>query len=230
MARKPLILAALLCISALLLSGCYTVILAPTTAREGSTADGDAARRADVKDEDSAARDWDDDYYRYPGAPGHSYSSHTYPQVIYDSRYGLYGYGGYGSGYPYYYDYRSAYGYGYDPYYSGYGGYSGSYVPPGYRLVDENELQQLEETIRQLSRQNSEPPPPATEPSLVQKREEEAWDRRSEPRVRSAPAVAPRPAPSSSSSSGKAVRSAPKSSSSKSSSSKSSSRPKKRGR
>ena len=191
MRRQPLLLATLLGLSALLLSGCYTVIFAPPSARAN---DGESAWEMEgVESSESAKKRWEDDYYRYPSAPGYSYSSSVYPSYYgYDSHYGGYSYGGYGYRYPYYHDYRSAYGYGYDPYYSS----GGAYTPPGYKLVSDRELEQMQQTIRQLS--NPAPQPSATEQEAQlakQKQEQEAvWDRRNEPRIRSAPEIAPRAA------------------------------------
>jgi|GEM_PF-828907 hypothetical protein len=244
MRRQRLILAILLGVSTLLLSACYTVVLAPSTTQKNN--DESAWDMEGVENNKTATNRWEDDYYRYPNAPGYSYSSSVYPSDNgYDSRYGNYGYGGYGHGYPYYYDYRSAYGYGYDPYYSG----GGTYTPPGYRLVSDRELEQMQQTIIHLSNPAPQSSSAIQDAQLTKQKEEQeaVWQRRNEPRFRSAPEVAPRsitPAAPPPSSSGKTVRSAParststgssKSSgssgkSSSSSSEKSSSRPKKRGR
>ena len=236
MRRQRLILAILLGVSTLLLSACYTVVLAPSTTQKNN--DESAWDMEGVESSKTATNRWEDDYYRYPNAPGYSYSSSVYPSYNgYDSRYGNYGYGGYG------------HGYGYDPYYSGNGsGGGGTYTPPGYRLVSDRELEQMQQTIIHLSNPAPQSRSAIQDAQLTKQKEEQeaVWERRNEPRIRSAPEVAPRSitpaAPPPSSSSGKTVRLAPSSStgsskssgssgkSSSSSSGKSNSRPKKRGR
>ena len=227
----------------LLLSGCYTVLYGPRMTVVPEKSDLAVVEKTEQYEPPTLDRydeyeeeDWED-FYRYPGlrsgyGGGYGYGGYPY--------YGDgYGYSGYGS-YPYYG--YSGYGpssYGYDPYYRDRGGY---YVPVGYELVTERELDDLRASSQaqdglvdqidsaELERQRLE----------QQRKEEEVWTRRVEPRVRPAPVATPRstsssgssyspppapskPAASSSSSSGS-------SSSSSSSEKKSSPKPKKRRR
>ena len=188
MKMKAFILYSALPLTALMASGCYTVLSSPYEV-------ADLHDEAPVRDVAAPTvgkfddRDYMDDLYRYPGVRG-GYG-----------RYGGYygGYGGYGGyyptsgyypsyygGYPSYYGGYGPYSYGYDPYYRSSGGY---YVPPGYELVSTRQLDDL----RAASRLNATPtvanPAAAAE---VQRREESVWQRRVEPRVRSAPTSAPR--------------------------------------
>ena len=191
--KEAMKMKALIFCSALMVSGCYTVLSSPY--ETASLHDEDLAR---VKSRDVEAptvgqfddRDYMDDLYRYPGVRG-GYGG-------YGGYYG--GYGGYGGyyyptssyypsyygGYPSYYGGYGPYSYGYDPYYRSSGGY---YVPPGYELVSTRQLDDL----RAASRLNATPtvanPAAAVE---VQRREESVWQRRVEPRVRSAPTPTPR--------------------------------------
>ena len=193
MKTKTLILCSALSLTALMASGCYTVLSSPYEV--ASLHDEDLARAKSRAVEAPTIgkfddRDYMDDLYRYPGVRG-GYG-----------RYGGYygGYGGYGGyyyptagyypsyygGYPSYYGGYGPYSYGYDPYYRNSSGY---YVPPGYELVSTRQLDDL----RAASRLNTTPtiadPARATE---VQRREEEVWQRRVEPRVRNAPTPTPR--------------------------------------
>ena len=191
MKTKTLILCSALTLTALMASGCYTVLSSPYEVAslhdEELTRDVEAPTIGKFDD-----RDYMDDLYRYPGVRG---------------GYGRYGgyYGGYGGYYPTSGYYPSYYG-GYPSYYGGYGGYGGYgpysygydpyyrssrgyYVPPGYQLINTRQLDDL----RAASRLNTTPmvtdPARATE---VQRREEEVWQRRVEPRVRNAPTPTPR--------------------------------------
>ncbi len=182
MKAKPLILCSVLSLTALMASGCYTVLSSPYRVAdlhdEEPTRDVEAPTVGQFDD-----RDYMDDLYRYPGVRG-GYG-----------RYGGYygGYGGYGGyhphyygDYPYYYGGYGPYSYGYDPYYRSSRGY---YVSPGYRLISTRELDDL----RAASRLNVTPavvdPAAAAE---IQRREENVWQRRVEPRVRSASPPPPR--------------------------------------
>ena len=189
MKTKALILYSALSLTALMAGGCYTVLSSPYEVAdlhdEGPVRAVEAPTIGKFDD-----RDYMDDLYRYPGVRG-GYGG-------YGGYYG--GYGGYGGYYyptagyyPYsygnyspYYGGYGPYSYGYDPYYRNSSGY---YVPPGYELVSTRQLDDL----RAASRLNSTPtiadPARATE---VQRREEEVWQRRVEPRVRDAPAPTPR--------------------------------------
>ena len=189
MKTKALILCSALSLTALMASGCYTVLSSPYEVAdlhdEGPARDVEAPTIGKFDD-----RDYMDDLYRYPGVRG-GYGGYG----GYGGGYGGYG-GGYGGYYPtsgynpsyygnsYYPSYYGGYGpysYGYDPYYRSSSGY---YVPPGYELVSTRQLDDL----RAASRLNTTPmiadPATATE---IQRREEEVWQRRVEPRVRNAP-------------------------------------------
>ena len=234
---KALILFSALPLIALMASGCYTVLSSPYEAAslhdESPVRDVEAPTVGQFDD-----RDYMDDYYRYPGVRG-GYGGYG----GYYGGYGRYGgyyptagylpyYYGYGYGrYPYYYDGYGPYSYGYDPYYRSSRGY---YVSPGYQLISTRQLDDL----RAASRLNATPavtdPARATE---VQRREENVWQRRVEPRVRSAPVPTPRSAvstpPSATPKASTTTTSAPASKSSattKSSATKKSAKPKKRRR
>jgi hypothetical protein len=224
------------------LSGCYTVIQtlhsrAPVTVAGTTPPSAEAA--AAPSTEQSAEDQWQD-LYRYPGTPGGTYGGYG----------GTYGYGGYpmttSQGYygyaasPYY-NY-SGYGpssYGYDPYYRDSYGY---YVPAGYKLITEAEL----DAIRAGSG-NTQPATDLPDPAELlrlqqeeQRKAEETWARRSRPQVQhAAPAPTVRQTGSTASSTSsvappttsKGSSSSPKSSSSAAdSSTKSSTTPKKRRR
>ncbi|MCY4604148.1 MAG: hypothetical protein OXE49_07935 [Gemmatimonadetes bacterium] len=236
MKTKVLIFCSALPLTALMTSGCYTVLSSPYETASLHDEDLVRAKSRDVEAPTVGQfddRDYMDDLYRYPGVRG-GYG-----------RYGGYygGYGGYGGGYyptsgyypSYYGGYPSYYGgyggygpysYGYDPYYRSSGGY---YVPPGYELVSTRQLDDL----RAASRLNTTPmvtdPARATE---VQRREEEVWQRRVEPRVRSAPTPTPRSSVSSppSAPTPKASATTTSAPASKSSATKKSAKPKKRRR
>ena len=224
---KALIFYSALSLTALMASGCYTVLSSPyETASlhdEAPVRDVEAPTVGQFDD-----RDYMDDYYRYPGVRG-GYGRYG----GYGGYYG--GYGGYGgyyyptSGYyPSYYGGYGPYSYGYDPYYRSSGGY---YVPPGYELVSTRQLDDLRAASRLNATSTVANPAAAAE---VQRREESVWQRRVEPRVRSAPTPTPRA--TSSTSASKPQSSTPKASSassapaSKSSATKKSAKPKKRRR
>ncbi|MDE2705764.1 MAG: hypothetical protein OXI35_11895 [Gemmatimonadota bacterium] len=233
MKTKALILCSALPLTALMASGCYTVLSSPYEAADLHDEDLARAKSRDVEAPTVGQfddRDYMDDLYRYPGVRG-GYGG-------YGGYYG--GYGGYGGyyptsgyypyyygGYPSYYGGYGPYSYGYDPYYRSSSGY---YVPPGYELVSTRQLDDL----RAASRLNATPaiadPAAATE---RQRREENVWQRRVEPRVRSAPTPTPRSTVSRPPSGSGAATKAPAATSapaSKSSATKESAKPKKRRR
>ena len=188
---KALIFCSALSLTALMASGCYTVLSSPYEVAdlhdEYPSRDVEAPTPTVGQFDD---RDYMDDLYRYPGVRG-GYG-----------RYGGYygGYGGYGGyyyptsgyypsyygGYPSYYGGYGPYSYGYDPYYRSSGGY---YVSPGYELVSTRELDELRAASRRNATSTVANPAAATE---VQRREESVWQRRVEPRVRSTPTPTPR--------------------------------------
>lgn len=197
MKTKALILCSALPLTALMASGCYTVLSSPYEVADLHDEDLARAKSRDVEAPTVGQfddRDYMDDLYRYPGVRG-GYGG-------YGGYYG--GYGGYGGyyptsrhyygGYPYYYGgyphYYGGYGpysYGYDPYYRSSSGY---YVSPGYQLIS---TRQLDDLRRAASRLNTTPM--VTDPAAAterQRREENVWQRRVEPRVRSAPTPTPR--------------------------------------
>ncbi len=185
MKTKALILCSALPLTALMASGCYTALSSPYEVAdlhdEAPARDVEAPTIGQFDD-----RDYMDDLYHYPGVRG-GYSGYGY------GGYGRYGgyyyptaryvpyYYGYYDSHPYYYGGYGPYSYGYDPYYRSSRGY---YVSPGYQLVSTRQL----ENLRAASRLNKTPMTvdPATA-AEVQRREEEVWQRRVEPRVRNSP-------------------------------------------
>ena len=133
---------------ALLLSGCYTVLYGPRMAVAPEESELAVVEEAEQyqppvlgRYDEYEEEDWDD-FYRYPGTRsgyggGYGYGGYPYYGNGYNSGYDYYGYGPY----PYYgyYGYGPS-SYGYDPYYRDRGG---SYVPVGYTLVTQRELDQL---------------------------------------------------------------------------------------
>ena len=237
MKTKALILYSALPLTALMASGCYTVLSSPY--ETASLHDEDLAR-AEIRDVEAPTvgqfddRDYMDDFYRYPGVRGGYggyggyYGGYGRYGGYYDGydRYLPYYYGhGYG-GYPYYYGGYGPYSYGYDPYYRSSRGY---YVSPGYQLISTSQLDDLR---RAASRLNTTPM--VTDPAAAartQRREEEVWQRRVEPRVRNAPTPTPRSSVSSPpSATPKASTTTTSAPASKSSATKESAKPKKRRR
>jgi len=201
---KNLIFYSALPLTALLASGCYTVLSNPYAAadlHESELAHVDESETATIGQFDE--RDESDDLYRYPGVRG-SYGGYGGGYGGYGGGYGGYGYpvggygynSGYGGGYGGYgYDpyYRGGYGpnsYGYDPYYRDSTGY---YVPPGYELVSTRELDQL----RVGGLGTGTPTVDPTAAAEAKQREENIWMKRVEPRVRRSPTPTARSATSS---------------------------------
>ena len=237
MKTKALILYSALPLTALMASGCYTVLSSPY---EAASLHDEDLTRAEIRDVEAPTvgqfddRDYMDDFYRYPGVRGGYggyggyYGGYGRYGGYYDGydRYLPYYYGhGYG-GYPYYYGGHGPYSYGYDPYYRSSRGY---YVSPGYQLISTSQLDDLR---RAASRLNTTPM--VTDPaaaSRTQRREEEVWQRRVEPRVRNAPTPTPRSSVSSPpSATPKASTTTTSAPASKSSATKKSAKPKKRRR
>ncbi len=177
---------------ALALAGCYTVLQAPRRLVDGPSADAEARAEQAARAPSSDEAQWAD-LYAYPGLPGR-----------YSGGYGGgYGYGGYrlGSDYYYYgapavYPYYSFYGYGpysygYDPYYRDSYGY---YVPPGYKLVTQAELDALEASLEALRRAQPAPDPEAEQARKLeeQRQAQETWERRTQPTVRRSPTPTPK--------------------------------------
>ena len=190
MKTKALILCSALSLTALMASGCYTVLSNPyevaSLHEEEVTRDIEAPTVGQFDD-----RDYMDDLYRYPGVRGGygryggyygGYGGYYYPT----SRHYYGGYPYYYGGYPYYYGGYGPYSYGYDPYYRSSRGY---YVSPGYQLISTRQLDDLRAASRLSTTPMVTNPAAAAE---VQRREEEVWQRRVEPRVRSAPTPTPR--------------------------------------
>ena len=153
--------------TAVLVSGCYTVLRAPRTA--ALPVQEQAYASEEVRPAVSQYSD-EDDFYRYPGDV-YGYGGTPYggtPYIGYDTGSGLYGYGAYGyPGYAYGY---GPYGYGADPYYHDSGG---SYLPPGYELISTRELENIRDTIQALSSSRTEPGQEASQEELWRKVEEE---------------------------------------------------------
>ena len=205
MIRRPIVVWIATAISALALSGCYTVLQAPGFVTRPSepesqayTWDGEGATASPtVGDFDNSSQ--------YPYGYGPTRSAGV-PVFGYDTLYGLYGYGspyaygrygglysgGYGHGYS-----AGPYGYGYDPYYYG---SRGSYVPPGYELITTDALQALRNQQQGIGTV-SDPISDAERATQVRRQQrdaERAWTQRTQPERRSTTAVrTPRPAPSS---------------------------------
>ena len=140
----------------IVLSGCYTILRAP------SAASPEYASETYFEEEDRYERErdafgprigqFDDDRYGVYGRDPYGNGAGI-PIFGYDSANGLYGFGspfsyGYGSPYGGYGPAAGPYGYGYDPYYSG---TNGTYIPPGYELVTTQELVELRADSRMLS-------------------------------------------------------------------------------
>jgi hypothetical protein len=200
MRAKPLITWMALGLSAMVLSSCYTVLKAPRTAADVQQEQiWKADRSTDPRIGRFDDRDEQDDFYRYPGNPygGYGYGGSPYgyggfPILTYDSRYGLYGAGGYGN--PHYGAGYGPYGYGYDPYYQD----DGLYIPPGYELVSTRELEGMHDTIRTLSAQQEESQPRedfSNDLMLNQyERDQEAiWENRTTPTRTRESSFTPRP-------------------------------------
>ncbi|MFA6107681.1 MAG: hypothetical protein WDA75_02830 [Candidatus Latescibacterota bacterium] len=192
-----ILLGAGLLLCAVPLVGCYTVLSAPfpvgaVAPETGSVTVESATSAQDRLSGSGSATDTDqwEDYYRYPGIPsgvassGYGYGGYPY----YGSGYGS---SGYGYGYPGYgyYGLGPAY-YGYDPYYRDAVGY---YVPAGYELVTAKELDELRAGRNALQGQVTAPTEAELEAQRLEKarQEAEAWQRRLEPQVRSAPVATP---------------------------------------
>ena len=218
------------------LGGCYTILQDPHSAADLHESEWAADDEYERDARMGRFDDEDDDFYRYPGVPSSygGYGGYSYP--IIGGGYGGYGYGGYGyGGYPtpyggYGYGGYGPYSYGYDPYYTDSRGF---YVPPGYELVSTREL----DTMR-ASLANAAKAPQVDERALreEQRRREEVWGKRVEPRVRRAPTPTPRSTsavsapPATSSPTPSTYAAPPPPPASKTSSGKASAKPKKRRR
>ena len=161
--------------TAVLVSGCYTVLRAPRTAT--LPVQEQAYASEEVRPAISRYSD-EDDFDRYPGGV-YGYGDTPYggtPYLGYDTGAGFYGYGAYGYG-PYgygAYGYPSygygPYGYGADPYYHDSGG---SYLAPGYELISTRELENIRDTIDTLSSSRTDPVQEARQEELWREAEEE---------------------------------------------------------
>ena len=136
--KKSSTIALALGVSALVTSGCYTVVNSPYASVREKEPEYTSSRYGERPAGETPRRDRRDDRYGSSGY-GSGGSGGGLPIFGYGSNSGLYGFGsGYNS-----YPYSSAYGpngYGVDPYYQGDTGY---YIPPGYELVTSQELEQL---------------------------------------------------------------------------------------
>jgi hypothetical protein len=228
MKNKKLLVLALACCTSVAFSGCYTVLQNPNALAslhdDEWSAEEEYSARADRYDEYDEA-EVDDGFYRYPGVPGSygAYGGAGYPLSGYGSSngyggsygYGNYGYGGSGYGasrnpYGAYADYGSygygPYSYGYDPYYTD---SRGSYVPPGYELVNTRELDDIRASLAGV--QGGAKTVDKEAIRAQQRRKEAVWSQRVAPQMRKAPTPQSR-------SSVRSVSSPPSSSSSSSSS------------
>ena len=231
---KALILCSALSLTALMTSGCYTVLSSPYEVADLHDEELARAKSRDVEAPTVGQfddRDYMDDLYRYPGVRGGygGYGGYYGGYGGYDGHYpSRYYYGGYPyGGYPSYYGGYGPYSYGYDPYYRSSRGY---YVSPGYQLISTRQLDDLRAASRLSTTPTVANPAAAAE---RQHREENVWQRRVEPRVRSAPMPTPRSTSTVSRPPSGAATKAPASTSapaSKSSATKESAKPKKRRR
>jgi hypothetical protein len=207
MIRRPTVVWIATAISALALSGCYTLLQAPGFASQGAVRSTTEAYTWDADDASVSPRvgDFDDsDHYPYGYGPRQSAGV---PVLGYDSLYGLYGfgspyaYGPYGGLYSGGYGYGSnagPYGYGYDPYYQD---SRGAYIPPGYQLITTESLDTLVRNQGQGVGSISDPLSDAERATQVrskQRQAERAWTQRTQPERKTTSAVrTTRPAASS---------------------------------
>jgi len=140
--KKSSMIALALGVSALLTSGCYTMVNSPYASSREREPEYISSRtdQRPAGDSRSSALGRPGSRDRTGSYPGYGYGGSGGSSIFgYNSNSGLYGFGsGYDS-----YPYSSAYGpngYGFDPYYQG---DTGLYIPPGYELVTTQELEQL---------------------------------------------------------------------------------------
>lgn len=209
MKTRHLAVRAMLVAAAMVVSGCYTVVVSPL-ASSGLRGEDQYAQQGDIDSQERLSPrvgrfpdrsgfddSWGYDPYRYgAGIPVYSYGS-RYGVMNYGSPYAPgFGYGSYSSGY-------GPYGYGYDPYYRG---SNGAYIPPGYQLVTTGELQRLQQDSQLLEATGKPAGPDPAELEAQRQREreqaEETWERRTEYRERKSPQPTVRPAPAPATSSG----------------------------
>ncbi|MEW6750395.1 MAG: hypothetical protein AB1505_05390 [Candidatus Latescibacterota bacterium] len=185
-------------VCSLLVGGCYTVLMGPRAPKVEETPvavapEGQQSREPATLGRFGADRGVEDDFYRYPGAPGgYGYGGYPFAGFGYSSGAGYYGYGPY-PGYGYYG--YGPYSYGYDPYYQNTSGYN---VPVGYELVTQSELDELRASREALDELQSDTrtPEEIEQQRLEEERQrEEVWNRRVQSRLREAPTVTPREQP-----------------------------------
>ena len=190
MIRRPTVVWIATAISALALSGCYTLLQAPGFASQGAVPSTTEAYTWDTGDGSASPRVGDfDDSDHYPYGYG-SRQSAGVPVLGYDSLYGLYGfgspyaYGPYGGLYSGGYGYGSnagPYGYGYDPYYQD---SRGGYIPPGHQLITTEALDTLVRNQGQAVGSIGEPLSDADRAPQLRRKQREAeraWTQRTQP-------------------------------------------------
>jgi hypothetical protein len=193
MIRRQYVVVIASAISALLLSGCYTILQAPAfvTSAYDAPADEVYTWEGDGQANMSTLNDVDDaDLYPYGYGPSRSTGV---PVFGYDSLYSLYGYGSpyaygphgglYSGGYGYGYS-AGPYGYGYNPYYQD---SRGSYIPPGYELITTDALESLVRNQQDISSVDDplSEVERATQLRRQQVQAERAWTQRTQPERRS---------------------------------------------
>ena len=169
-------------------TGCYTVLNNPYSVKTMNELESDSGYFTALSSEDSevSSQDGLDDFYRYPGSSGGYggygvYGGRGYPVGGYYG--GPYG-GGYYGGYDSYgYGGYSPYSYGYDPYYSN----NNNYIPPGYELISNRELDEIRASLIEL-RNKPVVVDPNSEAETADLREN-VWLRRTQPHMRRVPVV-----------------------------------------
>lgn len=190
---KKILLASGILFCGLALGGCYTVLHSPHLTSSAVPAYGEAEEAKEAWEEPERSQEEWRDLYSYPGSLagygsagyGGSYGYGGYPLVLSS---GYYGYAP--DSYSRHYGY-GPYSYGYDPYYRDAYGY---YIPAGYKLITEAELDALRAGLTDSGQQEEEVDPEEQRLRELQEQRqaEEVWERRTQPRVRVAPQATPR--------------------------------------
>ena len=175
-----------ICVTFFTFAGCYTVLSNPYSVKTMNELESDSGYSTASPSEDSqgSSQDGLDDFYRYPGSSGGygvyggrgypvgGYYGGPYGGSYYGGGYGAYGYSGY-----------SPYSYGYDPYYSN----DNNYIPPGYELISNQELDEIRASLIEL-RNKPVVVDPNSEAEAADLRED-VWLRRTQPHMRRVPVV-----------------------------------------
>lgn len=173
------------CIGVFTLGGCYTVLSNPYSVQTMKDVDSDYQNSSAFEYYENDNNNDLDDFYSYPGSTGgygvyNGGYGYGYPYNGYGNGYGAGYYGGYnGYGYGGY----TPYSYGYDPYYSN----NNNYIPPGYELISNRELDEIRASIIELRNK-----PVVVDPKSEQEAtdlRQDVWLRRTKPHMRRAPVV-----------------------------------------